>query len=106
MAEIKRIVPLSLGIIQATIGFFMGFLVLLGMFILSLTVPTAPTLYWTAILIPVFYAIVSFFAGLLLAVFFNWSADWFGGLKLHLLIKLPKEKVAELKPVKRVTKKK
>ncbi|MEK6885818.1 MAG: hypothetical protein AABX17_02535 [Nanoarchaeota archaeon] len=100
MVELKRIGPLSLAkletIFMAFIGLLIGiFYAIIGMFISGLsegalqeagldassTIMFSP---WAIIVMPLLYAILGFFSGLIGAGLYNLVAGWVGGVKIEL----------------------
>ena len=90
--RLKRIAPLSLGKLAAVLYGIGGLIVAAAVLVASAAglslggrdaLPMGVAGLLGAVLVPVFYALLGFIAGLIAALLYNLVARWFGGIEFE-----------------------
>ena len=83
--KIKRIAPVQLGKVLAVVYAFFSIIFFLFMLISTIATPEGkgPGLLFTFIL-PVLYIVLGFIGGITVAIIYNLSAKWVGGIIIDL----------------------
>jgi len=85
LVEIKKVEVLSLAKIQGIVMFFIGiiFSIIVLLMELELANPFILTVLGIVIILPFFYGILGFLAGMVFAFLYNIIAKSFGGIKVQ-----------------------